>query len=65
MAETLIFYVNSGADEYVLVELQDLTMVDIPANEFMYHRCCYRNICNFCIWELWSRYWVHIQELTS
>ena len=52
MAETLIFYVNSGADEYVLVELQDLTMVDIPANEFMYHRCCYRNICNFRIWEL-------------
>lgn len=49
MAETLIFYVNSGADEYALVELQDLTMVDIPANEFMYHRCCYRNICNFRI----------------
>ena len=25
MAETLIFYVNSDANEYVLVELQDLT----------------------------------------
>ena len=29
----------------ILVELQDLTIVDILAEEFMYHTSCYRNIC--------------------
>ena len=44
-AETLITHVYSGTDEYVSVELQDLTIADILAEEFMYHQSCYRNIC--------------------
>ena len=44
-AEILIAHAHSGTDEYVSVELQDLTIADILAKEFMYHRSCYRNIC--------------------
>ena len=34
-AETLIINAHSGTDEYVPVELQDLTIADILAKEFM------------------------------
>ena len=43
--ETLIAHTHSGTNEYVSVALQDLTIANILANEFMYHRSCYRNIC--------------------
>ena len=44
-AGTLIAHPHSGTGEYVSVELQDLTIANILAKEFMYHRSCYRNIC--------------------
>ena len=43
--ETLIAHAHSVTDAYVSVELQDLTIADILAKDFMYHRSCYRNIC--------------------
>ena len=44
-AETLIAHADSDTDEYMSLELQDLTIADILAKEFMYHRSFYRNIC--------------------
>ena len=43
-AETLMTYASSGKDECVSVELQDLTISEILAKEYMYHKSCYINI---------------------
>ena len=43
-AETLMTYASSDKNEFVLVELQDLTASEILAKDHMYHKSCYRNI---------------------
>ena len=44
VAATLIKYSNECDDEYFTVQVGQLSISDVQAKEFKYHRSCYRTI---------------------